>query len=106
MKRKRRAARERSERTRDFTLVLDGQLCPQRMTRGRKTKAVKRALRAFGVERGTPLAQESCSHWEYDQHLLFWELLGYDGRYWIGTKSGLPGMIGETKRLIAECHRD
>ena len=104
-RRKRVTDRERSERPRrDFTpsgfdLEIDGQYVHRRCMRGRKSKYVRRVLRAFGVERC-----ESCAMWEEAQHLLFWELLGYDGR-WYSWEHGLPGMIGETKRLIAEVMR-
>jgi len=65
---------------------------------------VRRVLRAFGVSASNPLAGESCGDWPREKHLLFWDLLQYDGSEWSAVH-GLPGMIGETKRLIAECHR-
>ena len=100
-KRKARRSKRQPPRTNpeQLSLVIDGQRVPQRMTRGRKTKFVRRVLRGFRVE-----SCESCAMWEEAQHLLFWELLGYDGRYYSWVH-GLPGMIGESKRLIQEAMR-
>lgn len=89
-------------------LLIDGQLCPVRATRGRKTRHVARVLRAFAVDSRDILRCERCADWPRDKHLLFWELLGYDGRYMTVGRTvheTLAGMIGESKRLIQEVTR-
>jgi len=86
-------------------ISTDGQTFAQRAQRGRKTKFVARVLRAFNVNGDLVSSYAAIAEWEFDQHILFWTLLGYDGRFWIDSNSGVPGMIGETKRLWAEVTR-
>lgn len=90
---------------------------------GRKSDYVRRVLVALHLPQcntGRGEYAEVChviSGWDVGVHLLFWGLMGYDGRYMNGggsrDRSGrlsnrewaLSGMVGESKRLWAEVVR-
>lgn len=98
--------REHRERPPQF-FTLDDQRHVVRAMRGRRSHHVRLVLAAFGIARGA-CATEACANWEYDQILLFWDLLGYNGSEWVRGRNRVEawaGMIGETKRLIQEVLR-
>ena len=105
-KRKGGSSRRQSPRTVDnSTWNYDGQIVPLRCTRGRKTKFMRRVLRAFELDGESELyAWFVIAGWTPAEHQLFWDLCGYDGSNW-DARHGLPGMIGESKRVLAEMRR-
>jgi hypothetical protein len=82
---------------------IDGQTFTRRCIRGRRTKYVARVLSGFALNGLDKVgAYAIIAQWDLDVHILFWDLLGYDGSWWDQSSAGA---IGESKRLWMEVTR-
>ena len=93
---------------RPLEIEIDGQLCVVRCTRGRKTKFVRRLLRGLLLTGDLVDNYAVIARWEPELHELFWDLVGYDGGLYVdgrNDRENIAGMMGESKRVLAELTR-